>query len=119
MIDVGALATDAGFEPAQVTWSIYPAAVVDSRFGESSPGTPVQVVETITVHPTGRRTLERLPKLDQRRETISLYTNRTDIAVEGTPSRVVYEGRTYEAAAMGNYNRIGDIRLVHAQLADA
>jgi hypothetical protein len=122
MIDVAALATDLGLEPASVTWSVYPAATGPNRFGEPSLGTPVAHVEEIVVHPTGRRTLARLTHCDQRRETISLYTNRTDITAGGetsAPTRVAYAGRTYEVAAVGDYQRMGGITLVHAQLMDA
>lgn len=120
MIDVAALATDLGLEPATVTWLVYPTATVSDAYGETDLGTPDEHAEEIVVHPTGRRTLERLPHADQRREMISLYTSRADISADtAAPTRVVYAGRTYEVAAVGDYTRMGGIVLVHAQLVDA
>lgn len=119
MIDVAALASDLGLEPAAVTWLIYPEASDGDALGEVDTGTPDEHDEVIVVHPTGRRTVERLG-LDKRRETISLYTTRADIdALAAAPTRVVYQGSTYEAAAVGDYTRMGGIVLVHAQLLDA
>lgn len=115
MIDVAALATDAGFEPVAVTWLVYPTAPGADALGEWSNGEPTEHEETIVVHATGRRTLARMPHVDQRRETISLYTARTDIAPS---TRVVYQGGTYEVAAVGDYQRMGGLTLVHAQLLD-
>jgi hypothetical protein len=122
MIDVSALATDAGLEPVLITWHVYPAATVSDAFGEASLGTPADHTETIVVHATGRRTLARLTHCDQRRETISLYTHRTDIVAGGgtsAPTLVTYQGDTYEVAAVGDYSRMGGLGLIHAQLLDA
>jgi len=113
-IDVAALVGD--IPPASVTIRTYGATAVDD-YGDPS-ATPTDATRSVVVHPTGRRTLERMG-MDTKRETISVYSLAPIETTDARqPSRILYDARWYEVSAMGDYATLGGLYLVHAQLLD-
>lgn len=113
MIDVSGLVGD--IPPTTITVRTYGASTVNA-YGEPE-ATPTDTAGVVaTVHPSGRRELERLG-LDAKRETIAVYTT-TGLGLSTTlrPPRVLYQGRWYEVVRVGDYLTLGGICLVHAAL---
>lgn len=116
MIDVGPLVTDLGFEPVDILLRTFGASTSDAYGEETS--TPVDTVLTVPVHPSGRRELQRLG-LDFLRETISVYSNTEIIGGGATrPAEIQYQARWYQVVRVGDYERMGNIWLIHAALMD-
>lgn len=81
-----------------------------NQFHESVRSTSDATVSAV-VHPSGRRTLERLG-IDFNRALISVYTL-TEIPLT---AEIQHNGRWYVAIDSGDYAALGGIYLTHAEL---
>ncbi len=106
-----------GILPATtVTLRTFAASTINARGEASAAHTDTSL--TAVVHPTGRRTLERLG-MDTARATISVYTT-TAVRTVGSvrPARIQHQSRWYEVVGSGDYEDLGGIYLIHASLLD-
>ena len=112
MIDVSGLVGD--IPTTTITVRTFGASV-PNEYGEPVASSS-DASATATVHPTGRRELERMG-LASKRETIAVYMT-TGLGLSSTirPPRVLYQSRWYEVVRVGDYLTLGGICLVHAAL---
>ena len=117
MIDVRALIGD--IPATTITLRSFGAPTIDA-FGEAT-STPTDTTITAVVHPTNKRARMRGPEADYARETITVYVLDVDAfdAVRATPAPwIVYQGRTYDVAAVEDYAVLGGVVIAEAELRD-
>jgi hypothetical protein len=112
VIDVASLVGD--IPTTTVTVRTYGSSTISARGEAEATGTDASA--TMTVHPTGRRELER-QGLDASRETISCYSQTAiGLPTNVRPPRILYQTRWYEVVRVADYLALGGICMVHAQL---
>lgn len=114
-IDVSALVGDI---PAETVTIRTPGTPTIDAFGQAS-STYTDVGRDCVVHPSGRRTVEKLAAVARGRQLISIYSTDALQDIGGrNPARVIYQGREYEIVDLGDYATLGGIYLAHAALID-
>lgn len=117
MIDVRALVGD--IPTTTITLRTAGAPTIND-FGETVSAFVDTSVRAV-VHPTDKRSRMRGPEADYARESISVYVLDVDAfdAVRATPAPwIVYQGRTYEVAAVADYVALGGMLMAEAELRD-